>query len=176
MEDRGRGQELAEGLREIYSRFLQALEESFQKTQRKSFGKKVAAGAMEWIGGSYIKTERQMLSRQFQKDVKEQLARMEEALESEDGEAVSRALEAAVDILTEPVDPRSNQTADLMRRAMILEAKPYLPRISAAKRRKVLTRLERAYARNQWLPVEEEVIMELYRLSSDIGKETEDHT
>ena len=175
MTDQGRGQELAEGLREIYSRFLQALEESFQKTQRKSFGSKVAAGAMEWIGGSHIKTERQMLCLQFQKEVKEQLARMDQALEMEDGESVSSALETAVDILTEPVDPRSNQTADLMRRAMILEAKPYLSRISEKKRWQVLIRLERTYTRNQWLPVEKEVMKELYNLSSKTTKEMEEH-
>lgn len=159
------GKELAEGLRDIYAGFLQDLEEAYQKTQRKSFGGKVAVGAMQWIAGSYIKTERQLLCLQFQKEVKEYLAHLEQVLETEDEPDVSSALETVVDILTEPVDPRSNTTADLMRRAMILEAKPYLSRISASKRRQIRTRLERAYDRSQWLPVETEVMKELYRLS-----------
>ena len=167
------GQELAEGLRDIYDRFLQALEEAYQKTQKKSFGKQVAAGAMQWVAGSYIKNERQLLCLQFQKEVKEQLAQMESALETEDEAKVSCALETAVDILTEPVNPRSNTTADLMIRAMILEAKPYLSQISEAKRRKILIRLERAYTRLQWLPVEEEVIKELYRLSAETNNITD---
>ena len=172
MTDMKSGQELAEELRDIYSWFLQALEEAYQKTQRKSFGNKVASGAMQWIAGSYIKNERQMLCLQFQQKLKEQLSQMERALETEDAEHVSCALEAAVDILTEPVDPKSNATADLMRRAVILEAKPFLSRISETARRRILVRLERAYHRTQWLPVEEEVIKELYRLSSEKRHET----
>lgn len=159
------GRELAEELREIYARFLRDLEASYQKTQAKSFGKKVAAGAMQWVAGSYIKTERQMLCMQFQKDVKEQLARMEQALTGEDAEQQAAALEIAVDILTEPVNPRSAATADLMRRAMILEAKPYLSKIAKEKRRKIQVRFERAYPRKLWLPVEEEIMKEFYKLS-----------
>lgn len=157
--------ELAEELRDIYTRFLQELDAAYQKTQAKSFGHKVAAGAMQWIGGSYIKTERHLLCAGFQKDVKDQLTRMEAALEGEDAEHVSEALEIAVEILTEPVNPRSAETADLMRRAMILEAKPYLAKISKEKRRKIQVRLERAYPRKLWLPVEEEIMKELYKLS-----------
>lgn len=158
--------ELAEGLKDIYGRFLQALEEAYQKNQLKPFGSKVAAGAREWIGGSLIKTERQVLCMQFQKDVKEQLKQMENALETEEADRICETLGVAVEILTQPVDPRSNTTADLMRRAMIREAKPYLSRISEEKRKQIRIRLERAYTKKQWLPVEEEIIKELYRLSS----------
>ena len=80
-------------------------------------------------------------------------------------EEAADAAALAVDIMSEPRPPKSDSTTDLMKRAMIGQAKPLFPYLRPEKRREVAERLKKAYSRWHRLPVETEVIRELERLN-----------
>ena len=156
--------ELVNGLHDIYDKFVADVDESIRKDQRRKFGNKVAKGAVQWIGGSFIKTEKGLLCDQFSQKTSEQLELIENEIADLDKAEQARISDQVADILTITVDVRSNTTVDLMRRAMIGNIIPWLERMSPKKLNEVKLKLERAYPRSSWLPVEQEVMQEIYRL------------
>ena len=87
------------------------------------------------------------------------------ALEGASEEETQEALDVMAGILCAPVREASNSTSDLMKRAMISQAIPYLSRLSRSKQIEIRDSLERAYKKSQRLPVEKEALKLLAELT-----------
>lgn len=155
---------IARELETIYEDFTKSIREMGAKNGRK--GKSRLAGSVvHWLAGSHVKTERDILCEKFLADVKKQLEMLDMALEGAGQEETQEALGVMADILCAPVKEASNSTTDLMKRAMISQALPYLPRLSRDKQAEIRDNLEKAYKKSQRLPVEKEVLKLLTELT-----------
>ena len=61
----------------------------------------------------------------------------------------------------EPCPPKSDSTTDLMRRAMIGQAKPLLPYLTSEKLEEKTELLKKSYSRWNRLTIEKEIIREM---------------
>ncbi|MBQ9030047.1 MAG: hypothetical protein IJ106_01160 [Parasporobacterium sp.] len=154
---------LAGDLEKIYSDFTDAIRSMGSKNGRKGKSK-LALSAMNWLTGGHIRTERDVLCEKFVQDVQKHLEIFDYALEDADETTAQEACAVLADTITTPIDPRSNSTTDLMKRAMIGRLIPYLPRLSREKLTELKEKLETAYPRNQRLPVERDVLKEIGKL------------
>ncbi len=155
---------LAEGLGAIYEGFTETVKALGAKSKGGKRSSKLGGSIAHWVGGGHVTTDREALCEKFLADVQGQLELLLTAAEYAPREEAEEAAAIAVDIMAEPRPAKSDATTDLMRRAMIGQAKPLLPYLTAQKRSQVLELLKGAYSRWQRLPVEAEVIRELERL------------
>ena len=157
---------LAQELGKIYDDFTESIRSMGAKNGRKGKSR-LASSALHWIAGSHVKTERDVLCEKFLTDVQKQMELVECALEGADKATVQEALGAAADVLCAPVREASNSTTDLMKRAMISQAIPILPRLSREKQLSIREELSSAYKKSQRLPVEKEVLKLLDQLTKE---------
>lgn len=155
---------IAQGLRDIYEEFTTSIRSMGKKINGKKTKSPFAQSALHWIAGSHIRTERDVLCDKFIEDVKKQLEMLDYALEGIPEEEVQRACWEVAEILSEPVPEQSNGTSSLMKRAMLGQVKPYLPRLSQEQLQALRDRIEGAYKKSQRLPVEQEVLKEIKKL------------
>ena len=156
--------QIAQELEVIYEGFTEAVRSMGKKMNGKKSKSPLAQSALHWIAGDRIKTERDILSDKFLKDVQKQLELLDLALEGLPEEEVQEACCVAADILTETVPEKSNSTTSLMKRAMAGQVLPYLPRLPREKLEQIRQKMESAYKKSQRLPVEQEVLKEIGRL------------
>ncbi|HIV23599.1 MAG TPA: hypothetical protein IAC80_06635 [Candidatus Merdiplasma excrementigallinarum] len=158
---------MAKQLEDIYREFTDSVKAlgSKSKDGKRSRSTKMGSSIAHWVGGSHVTTDRETLCEKFLADVKGQLEMLLLAAEYASREEAADAAALAVDIMSEPRPPKSDSTTDLMKRAMIGQAKPLFPYLRPEKRREVAERLKKAYSRWHRLPVETEVIRELERLN-----------
>lgn len=156
--------DLAKGLQDIYDGFVESIHAMGNKMNGKKGRSKLAGSVVHWLAGSHVKTERDLVCEKFIQDVESQLQIFDLALEGIPEEEARTACEAAADILTAPFPANSNKSTDLMRRAMIGQVKPYLPRLSREKLIQIRDRLEETYTRSQRFPVENEVLKDVREL------------
>ena len=156
---------IARDFETIYEEFTKAIREMGSKNGRK--GKSRLAGSVvHWLAGSHVKTERDILCEKFLADVKKQQEMLDYALEGASEEETQEALDVMAGILCAPVREASNSTSDLMKRAMISQAIPYLSRLSRSKQIEIRDSLEKDYKKSKRLPVEKEAL----KLLADLTK------
>lgn len=156
--------QIAMGLQDIYDSFTDSIHSMGKNTGGKISKSPFAQSALHWIAGSRIRTERDVLSDKFVEDVQKQIELLELALEGISEEESQEACAAAARILSAPVPEKSNGTISLMKRAMLGQVKPLLPRLSREQLTQLKERIEGAYKKNQRLPVEQEVLKEIGKL------------
>lgn len=154
--------EMAEHLADIYEDFTSAVKALGAKGTKRSgkFGSSMA----HWVGGGHVTTDREGLCEKFLADVQGHLELFLLALEGEPEAEAAEAAGIAVDIMLQPCPPRSDATTDLMKRAMVGQAKPLLPFLTREKLVEMQERLKKTYSRWQRLPIEQEMIKEMERL------------
>ena len=156
--------QIAQGLETIYNEFTQSIRAMGGVINGKKTKSPFVQSALHWIAGSHIKTETDVLCDKFLEDVQKQLQTLDYALEGLPQEQAQEALSAAAEILTQPLPEKSNGTSSLMKRAMIGQVLPLLPRLSRDKLIQIRDKMEAAYKKSQRLPVEQEVLKEIGRL------------
>ncbi|MCD8151917.1 MAG: hypothetical protein LUD71_02350 [Clostridiales bacterium] len=155
----------AEKIAEIYDEFTQ----SVRSIGKKADGSKHASGKMarsvvNWIGGSHVKTERDILCDKFLEDVQKQLEFLVTCLEGVPAEEAAGVCGVAADVITEPRPVKSDSTTDLMKRAMIGQVIPLLPYLRQDQLVSIRDRMDKAYTRWQLFPVEKDVKKAIERL------------
>lgn len=153
--------EMAEYLGKIYDDFIASVRALGAKKKDGKRSTKMGSSMAHWIGGGHVTTDREGLCEKFLADVQAHLELFQMALECAGKEEAAEAAAIAVDIMMEPCPPKSDSTTDLMRRAMIGQAKPLLPYLTPEKRQEKLELLKKSYSRWHRLPVEQEMIREL---------------
>lgn len=153
---------MAGQMEDIYAEFTDSVRALGAKGTKRSG--KFGASMAHWVGGSHVATDREGLCEKFLADVQGHLdlflLALEDAPESEAAEAAGIAAE----IMLRPCPARSDATTDLMKRAMIGQAKPLLPFLTGEKLEELQERLKKSYGRWQRLPVEQEMIKEMEKL------------
>lgn len=154
--------EMAEQLAGIYEDFTSSVKALGAKGSKRSgkFGSSMA----HWVGGGHVTTDREGLCEKFLADVQGHLELFGIALEGVSEAEAAEAAGIAADIMLQPCPPRSDATTDLMKRAMVGQAKPLLPYLTREKLEELQERLKKAYGRWQRLPIEQEMIKEMERL------------
>lgn len=163
-EDRSGGTgliETAEYLESIYEKFVEDVKALGAKRKDGKRSTKMGSSMAHWVGGSHVTTDREGLCEKFLSDVQGHLELLVAALEYSEPKEASEAAGIAVDIMMKPCPPKSDSTTDLMRRAMIGQAKPLLPYLTEEKREEKAALLKGAYSRWNRLPVEREMIRAL---------------
>jgi len=148
---------IAGGLEKIYEEFTDGVKAIGGKHGRG----KMSTSVLHWITGGHVKTQRDVLCDKFLLDVKAQLQNFDYAVEGLDEKDAREAYDRIADIMSGPWPADSNSTTDLMKRAMISQLKPYIPRISREKLVQVKERLEKGYSRSRRFPVEKDIIKEI---------------
>lgn len=156
--------DLAKGIRKLYGDFTEAVKELGGKSKGKNGSSKLGSSFAHWIGGSHVKTDRELLCEKFLQDVQSHLEMFLYALEGADEETRAQACAMVAETMFEPVPSKSNATTDLMKRAMIGQAKPILSYLKKEKLMELKRLLDASYNRWQRLPVEKEVSDEMGRL------------
>ena len=67
---------------DIYEKFTEKVQSLSKKVNGKKRSSKFAGSFAHWIGGSHIKTEREVICEQFLEDVQALLAALQEKIES----------------------------------------------------------------------------------------------
>ena len=154
---------LARQLEEIYESFTESIRSMGRKNGRKS---RLAGSVVHWLAGSHVKTERDVLCEKFLNDVQKHLEVFGMAMEGAEEAEIREALEVVADVMTQPLDPSSNSTTVLMKRAMVGQLSPYLAYLSREKLEEIKDRMESAYKKSQRLPVEKTLLKEIDGLLS----------
>lgn len=154
--------EMAEQLAGIYGEFTDAVKALGAKGTKRSG--KFSSSMAHWVGGSHVSNDREGLCEKFLADVQGHLELFGIALEGVSEAEAAEAAGIAADIMLQPCPPRSDATTDLMKRAMVGQAKPLLPYLTREKLEELQERLKKSYSRWQRLPVEQEMIKEMERL------------
>ena len=154
--------EIAGHLAEIYEDFTESVQALGGKGRRRSG--KFASSVMQWVGGRHASSDREQLCNKFLADVQGQLELLTLAMEMADEEERAEACWIAAEIITAPRPAKSDSTTDLMKRAMIGQAVPFLKYVKKERLIQIRDRMRQAYTRWQLLPVEKDVKKELDRL------------
>lgn len=158
--------QIAQGLSDIYDGFTESIRSMGSKANGKKGRSRFGLSALQWITGGHIKTERDVLCERFVQDVQKQLQTLDYALEGLPEEEAEEACAQAAMILSQPVPGDSNSTTVLMKRAMLSQVFPYLPRLSRPHLEIIRDRIEEAYRKSQRLPVETQVLKTIRGLLS----------
>lgn len=148
---------IVRSLEGVYQNFTDEVKKLGSKAGRGKLGTSV----VHWIAGSHVKTQRDVMCDKFFEDITSALKLLDESLQYADEEETREACDMLADILSATVPANSNSTTDLMKRAMLGQLKPYLPKISEGKLLEVKKRIEAAYSRWQRLPVEQDMLKEI---------------
>lgn len=157
--------DMAEYLGKLYEEFVDSVRALGAKKKDGKRSTKMGASMAHWVGGSHVTTDRDGLCEKFLADVQGHLEMFQMVLQYASKEEAAEAAAIAVDIMMEPCPPKSDSTTDLMRRAMIGQAKPLLPYLTREKLAEKTELLKKSYSRWHRLPVEQEMIKEMERLS-----------
>ncbi len=156
--------EEARNLNEIYEQFTEKVQKLSKKTNGKKRSSKFAGSFAHWIGGTHIKTEREIICEQFLEDVQVLLSALQEKIDSCEGEEVTKICDEVAQIIMQPVDAASDSTTDLMKRAMIGQIEPFLEYVSTEKLKQLKADMEGAYSVRQMLPVEKNIYKMVKRM------------
>ncbi len=149
---------------EIYEKFTEKIQSLGSKTKKKKRSNKFGDSFAHWIGGTHVKTEREVLCEQFLEDVQAQLAVVQNIIdECEEAEATKICDEIA-QIIMQPREESSDATTDLMKRAMIGQIEPFLEYVSTEKLTQLKTDMENAYGIRKMLPVEKNIYKTVKRM------------
>lgn len=154
--------ELAQKLSGIYEEFTDSVKALGAKGTKRSG--KFGASMAHWVGGSHVTTDREGLCEKFLADVQGHLELFLLALEDVPEAEAAEAAGIAADIMMQPCPPKSDATTDLMKRAMVGQARPLLPFLTQEKLEELAERMKKSYNRWQRLPIEQEMIKEMERL------------
>jgi hypothetical protein len=149
---------------DIYEKFTEKVQSLSKKVNGKKRSSKFAGSFAHWIGGSHIKTEREVICEQFLEDVQALLAVLQEKIESCDAEETTKICDEVAQIIMQPRDASSDSTTDLMKRAMIGQIEPFLEYVSTEKLTQLKTEMENAYGLRQMLPVEKNIYKTVKRM------------
>ena len=153
--------EMAETLGKIYGEFVESVKALGAKKKDGKRSTKMGSSMAHWVGGSHVTTDREGLCEKFLADVQGHLELFLTALAYAGQEEAAEAAAIAVDIMMEPCPPKSDSTTNLMRRAMIGQAKPLLPYLTSEKLEEKTELLKKSYSRWNRLPIEKEIIREM---------------
>lgn len=151
---------MAEGVDEIYKKFCDAIEELGSKAS----GRKLANSLKQWMVGSHVRTQRDVVCDDFIRDMEKHLELFDMALEGMNQADIREACTVLVDKVAQPQPANSNSTTCLMKRAMINMVIKYLPYLSKETIAELKDRMETAYKPWNRLPIEKDFIKETARL------------
>ena len=149
---------------EIYNDFTKKVQSLGSKLKGGKRSSKFAGSFAHWVGGSHIKTEREVLCEQFLEDVQEQLELIMNIVDACDDAKATKLCDEVAEILMEPRDAYSDSTTDLMKRAMIGQVEPFLEFVSKEKLLELKDQMEKAYGVRKMLPVEKNIYKAAKRL------------
>lgn len=152
---------LAKEFEKIYEEFTQSVKALGAKNSGKKHSSKFGSSMVHWVAGNGAKTEREQLCEKFLSDVQKHMELFLLAVESDTPENSRQACEIAVDVIMQPVPAKSDATTDLMKRAMIGQARPLFPYLLKEKKEQLKEQLITSYSRWNRLPLEKEIIHEL---------------
>mgnify|MGYP003289920437 CR=1 FL=1 len=148
----------------IYEDFTKKVQSLGSKAKGGKRSSKFAGSFAHWIGGSHIKTEREVFCEQFLEDVQEQLEIIWNIVNESDDVKASKICNEVAEILMETRDALSDSTTDLMKRAMIGQVEPFLPYVSKEKLTQLKSDMENAYGIRKMLPVEKNIYKAVKKL------------
>lgn len=160
-------EDLAAKITEIYHTFDEAVQAMGSKAKGGKRHSKMGASLANWIAGSHVTTERELLCEQFFNQVQSQLEFLQTAMEGVEPEEVAAACRIVADVMLEPQPVKSNATTVLMKRAMVGQLEPLLPHFPQELARECLERMREAYPKHTQLPVEKELMRQLERRLED---------
>lgn len=160
-------EDLAAKITEIYHTFDEAVQAMGSKAKGGKRHSKMGASLANWIAGSHVTTERELLCEQFLNQVQSQLEFLQTAMEGAEPEEVAAACRIVADVMLEPQPVKSNSTTVLMKRAVVGQLKPLLPCFPRDLARECLERMREAYPKHTQLPVEKELMRQLERRLKD---------
>ena len=149
---------------EIYDDFTKKVQSLGSKVKGRRRSSKFAGSFAHWIGGSHIKTEREVLCEQFLEDVQAQLEMIVNIVNECDDDKATKLCNEVAEILMEPRDASSDSTTDLMKRAMIGQVEPFLEFVSKEKLFELKENMEKAYGIRKMLPVEKNIYKAVKKL------------
>lgn len=156
-----RPEDLAENLIEVYRKFDEAVQAMGSKSKGGRRHSKIGASLANWIAGSHITTEREIICERFLTQVQEQLELLCAAVEGAGADETGAACRIAAEVMLEPQPVKSNATTVLMKRAVVGQLEPLLPYFPRELARECLERMRAAYPRHAQLPVEKELMKRL---------------
>ncbi|MCD8300412.1 MAG: hypothetical protein LUC41_04470 [Clostridiales bacterium] len=156
--------ELAGRTADIYDDFTESVRNMGSKLNSGKRSSKLGSSVVNWVGGSHVRTERDILCDKFLEDIQKHLELFESCLLGASGREQAEACGIVADLMTEPRPPQSDSTTNLMKRAMIGQVIPFLKYVDRDELVRIRDRMDAAYTKRQLLPVEKDVRKELERL------------
>lgn len=142
-------------IRISYQDFFSAVNAEDEKSRDHS------SGFLRRIFGSYVSNPRNHLCDIFFEKVKEQVKQLVILMEQASAEEQNEVSEALAKLMLQPRSRKSNNTQDLMYRAMVSQFIPFLPYLSLKTLELCKSQMNAAYRSIDLLPVEKDLLQKL---------------